>query len=156
MIVVMKEGASQPELDAVVNRVREMGLKEHVIVGTERTVAARVSSARAVPPAPAASAGAPVSVVAAPGLSAVRSVITVHFWSISLAHPADSLNNGPPWLVAARPRALRDEGHPWGWPGPSSLASDGTSTSLTEPSILIGRSTPVRQDWSPCHYASTK
>src|SRR5687767_11811447 len=46
MIVVMKEGASQPQLDAVVQRVREMGLKDHVIVGTERTVVAVIGNDR--------------------------------------------------------------------------------------------------------------
>jgi 3-deoxy-7-phosphoheptulonate synthase len=46
MIVVMNQGASQPQLDAVVQRVREMGLKENVIVGTERTVVAVIGNDR--------------------------------------------------------------------------------------------------------------
>jgi len=40
MIVVMKPGSSKAQVDHVISLVREMGLKEHVIVGTERTVVA--------------------------------------------------------------------------------------------------------------------
>ena len=40
MIVVMKPGSTPQQIEHVVNLVREMGLKEHVIVGTERTVVA--------------------------------------------------------------------------------------------------------------------
>ena len=40
MIVVMKPGSSKAQVDHVIKLVREMGLKEHVIVGTERTVVA--------------------------------------------------------------------------------------------------------------------
>src|SRR3954468_1204059 len=46
MIVVMKPGASQNQLDHVVKLVREMGLKDHVIVGTERTVVAVIGDDR--------------------------------------------------------------------------------------------------------------
>lgn len=46
MIVVMKLGSSQEQLQHVVQRVREMGLKEHVIVGEERTVVACVGNER--------------------------------------------------------------------------------------------------------------
>ena len=46
MIVVMKHGASQNEVDHMVSRVEEMGLKAHVIVGTERTVIAAIGEKR--------------------------------------------------------------------------------------------------------------
>ena len=46
MIVVMKQGSTQQQLDHVVNLVREMKLKEHVIVGEERTVVACVGNDR--------------------------------------------------------------------------------------------------------------
>ena len=46
MVVVMKAGASQAQVDHVVQLVREMGLKEHVIVGTERTVVAVIGNDR--------------------------------------------------------------------------------------------------------------
>lgn len=46
MIVVMNQGASVKEIDHVKTLVREMGLKDHVIVGTERTVVACVGNDR--------------------------------------------------------------------------------------------------------------
>src|SRR3954465_7995187 len=46
MIVVMKSGSTPQEVEHVVKLVREMGLKEHVIVGTERTVVAVVGNDR--------------------------------------------------------------------------------------------------------------
>ena len=46
MIVVMKPGSSKAQVDHIVNLVREMGLKEHIIVGTERTVVACVGNER--------------------------------------------------------------------------------------------------------------
>src|SRR5919112_3862769 len=46
MIVVMKPGSTKQELEHVINLVREMGLKDHVIVGTERTVVAVVGNDR--------------------------------------------------------------------------------------------------------------
>lgn len=46
MIVVMREGCTPQEVDRVVNLVREMNLKDHVIVGTERTVVAVVGDDR--------------------------------------------------------------------------------------------------------------
>ncbi len=46
MVVVMKLGSSQSQVDNVVKRVREMGLKDHVIVGTERTVVAVIGDDR--------------------------------------------------------------------------------------------------------------
>ncbi|WP_246081205.1 hypothetical protein [Nonomuraea mesophila] len=74
------------------------------VVGTERTVAAGVAPARAVAAAPAASAGGPVLVVFAAALSAVRSVISVHFWSIRWL-TRRTHNNDLPGLVAAHLRA---------------------------------------------------
>jgi len=46
MIVVMKKGATQEQVDHVVQRVDELGLKSHVIVGTERTVVAAIGEKR--------------------------------------------------------------------------------------------------------------
>lgn len=47
MIVVMQEGCQKAEVNHVVQLVREMGLKDHVIVGTERTVVAVIGDDRA-------------------------------------------------------------------------------------------------------------
>ena len=46
MIVVMKPGSNKAQIEHVVNLVREMGLKEHVIQGTERTVVAVIGNDR--------------------------------------------------------------------------------------------------------------
>jgi 3-deoxy-7-phosphoheptulonate synthase len=46
MIVVMKSGATRDQVDHVAKLVREMGLKDHVIVGTERTVVAVIGDDR--------------------------------------------------------------------------------------------------------------
>src|SRR6476660_2937667 len=46
MIVVMKPGSTPKQIEHVVNLVREMGLKDHVIVGTERTVVAVIGNDR--------------------------------------------------------------------------------------------------------------
>lgn len=46
MIVVMKKGASQSEIDHTVGRVESLGLKAHVIVGVERTVIAAIGNKR--------------------------------------------------------------------------------------------------------------
>jgi len=46
MIVVMKLGSTQRQVEHVVKLVREMGLKDHVIVGTELTVVACIGDDR--------------------------------------------------------------------------------------------------------------
>ncbi len=46
MIVVMKMGATQEMVDRMARRIEEMGLKAHIIVGTERTVIAAVGEKR--------------------------------------------------------------------------------------------------------------
>jgi 3-deoxy-7-phosphoheptulonate synthase len=46
MIVVMKPGSTKQQVEHVVKLVREMGLKDNVIVGTERTVVACVGDDR--------------------------------------------------------------------------------------------------------------
>ncbi|MBM83012.1 MAG: 3-deoxy-7-phosphoheptulonate synthase [Planctomycetaceae bacterium] len=46
MIVVMKLSANQDHINAVARRVEELGLKSHVIVGTERTVVAAIGEKR--------------------------------------------------------------------------------------------------------------
>mgnify|MGYP005832620533 CR=1 FL=1 len=46
MIVVMKNGATDEQIRGVVDRVRELGLKPHVIMGTERTVIAAIGDKR--------------------------------------------------------------------------------------------------------------
>src|SRR5712692_9407606 len=46
MIVVMKSGATQQQIDHVIERIEELGLRSHVIVGTERTVVAALGEKR--------------------------------------------------------------------------------------------------------------
>jgi 3-deoxy-7-phosphoheptulonate synthase len=46
MIVVMKPGATQQQLDHVIERIEQLGLRSHVIVGTERTVVAALGEKR--------------------------------------------------------------------------------------------------------------
>ncbi|HUU58207.1 MAG TPA: 3-deoxy-7-phosphoheptulonate synthase [Phycisphaerae bacterium] len=48
MIVVMKPGATKQQVQHVVELVREYGLKDHVIFGTDRTVVACIGDKRAV------------------------------------------------------------------------------------------------------------
>ncbi len=45
MIVVMKPGATEAQTQHVVELVREYGLKDHVIHGTDRTVVACIGCA---------------------------------------------------------------------------------------------------------------
>jgi 3-deoxy-7-phosphoheptulonate synthase len=46
MIVVMRAGCTREQVDHIVKLVREMSLKDHVIVGTERTVVAVIGDDR--------------------------------------------------------------------------------------------------------------
>ena len=46
MIIVMKKGASQQEINHMIQRVEELGLKAHPIYGTERTVIAAIGDKR--------------------------------------------------------------------------------------------------------------
>jgi 3-deoxy-7-phosphoheptulonate synthase len=46
MIVVMKKGATQAEISQMIRRIEGLGLKAHVIVGTERTVIAAIGEKR--------------------------------------------------------------------------------------------------------------
>jgi 3-deoxy-7-phosphoheptulonate synthase len=46
MIVVMQPGASQQQIDHVIERIEQLGLRSHVIVGTERTVIAALGEKR--------------------------------------------------------------------------------------------------------------
>src|SRR5438128_3540936 len=46
MIVVMKPGASKKQIDHVIERIEQLGLRSHVIVGTERTVVAALGEKR--------------------------------------------------------------------------------------------------------------
>src|SRR5438128_1680142 len=46
MIVVMKPGASQKQIDHVIERIEQLGLRSHVIQGTERTVVAALGEKR--------------------------------------------------------------------------------------------------------------
>jgi 3-deoxy-7-phosphoheptulonate synthase len=48
MIVVMKPGATKAQVQHVVELIREYGLKDHVIFGTDRTVIACIGDKRAV------------------------------------------------------------------------------------------------------------
>jgi 3-deoxy-7-phosphoheptulonate synthase len=46
MIVVMKPGATQRQIDHIVERIEQLGLRSHLIVGTERTVVAALGEKR--------------------------------------------------------------------------------------------------------------
>ncbi|MCC6124648.1 MAG: 3-deoxy-7-phosphoheptulonate synthase [Pirellulales bacterium] len=46
MIVVMKKGATQEQVEHMIERVEELGLKAHPIIGTERTVIAAIGEKR--------------------------------------------------------------------------------------------------------------
>ncbi|MBT6723173.1 MAG: 3-deoxy-7-phosphoheptulonate synthase, partial [Planctomycetaceae bacterium] len=46
MIVVMKNGASSEEIAETVERIKALGLKAHIIEGTERTVVAAIGEKR--------------------------------------------------------------------------------------------------------------
>jgi 3-deoxy-7-phosphoheptulonate synthase len=46
MIVVMKPGATTKQVDHVIERIEQLGLRSHVIVGTERTVVAALGEKR--------------------------------------------------------------------------------------------------------------
>ena len=46
MIVVMQAGATQKQIDHVIERVEALGLRSHVIVGTDRTVVAAIGEKR--------------------------------------------------------------------------------------------------------------
>src|SRR5947209_8363350 len=46
MIVVMKQGASQAQIDHVIERIEQLGLRSHVVVGTELTVVAALGEKR--------------------------------------------------------------------------------------------------------------
>jgi 3-deoxy-7-phosphoheptulonate synthase len=46
MIVIMKPGAAQSQIDVVVSRIEQMGLRSHVVVGTELTVVAALGEKR--------------------------------------------------------------------------------------------------------------
>ncbi len=46
MIVVMKPGSSQAQMDHIIERIEQLGLRSHVIVGTDRTVIAAIGEKR--------------------------------------------------------------------------------------------------------------
>jgi 3-deoxy-7-phosphoheptulonate synthase len=46
MIVVMKPGATQQQINHVIERIEQLGLRSHIIVGTERTVVAALGEKR--------------------------------------------------------------------------------------------------------------
>src|SRR5436309_12828415 len=46
MIVVMKPGSTQRQVDHMIERIEELGLRSHVIVGTDRTVIAALGEKR--------------------------------------------------------------------------------------------------------------
>lgn len=48
MIVVMKPGCTTQQVDHVVELIRQYGLKDHVIVGTDRTVVAAIGDKRSI------------------------------------------------------------------------------------------------------------
>src|SRR3954467_1868390 len=46
MLVVMKQGASQIQIDHVIEQIEQLGLRSHVIEGTELTVVAALGEKR--------------------------------------------------------------------------------------------------------------
>ena len=46
MIIVMKQGATDEEIQNAINRINELGYKEHVIKGVERTVIGAIGDER--------------------------------------------------------------------------------------------------------------
>ncbi len=48
MVVIMQPGAKQSDVDHVVQLIRDFGLRDHVIVGTDRTVVAAIGDKRDV------------------------------------------------------------------------------------------------------------
>src|ERR671934_476304 len=46
MIVVMKPGATEAQINHVIERIEQLGLRSHIIVGTERTVVAALGEKR--------------------------------------------------------------------------------------------------------------
>lgn len=50
MIVIMKRGAAQAEIDAIVTRVHELGFKSHLSVGEERTIIGLIGDERGLQP----------------------------------------------------------------------------------------------------------
>src|SRR5438034_2662095 len=46
MIVVMKPAASRQQIDHIIERIEQLGLRSHVIEGTERTVVAAIGEKR--------------------------------------------------------------------------------------------------------------
>src|SRR5713101_5366595 len=46
MIVVMRPGSSQHQIDHVIERIEQLGLRSHIIVGTDRTVIAALGEKR--------------------------------------------------------------------------------------------------------------
>src|SRR6266699_1397703 len=46
MIVVMKPGANQRQIDHMIERIEQLGLRSHIIVGTELTVVAALGEKR--------------------------------------------------------------------------------------------------------------
>src|ERR1700692_3132681 len=46
MIVVMKPGATEHQIEHVIQLVEQLGLRSHVIIGTERTVVAALGEKR--------------------------------------------------------------------------------------------------------------
>ena len=46
MVVVMKPGASRKQIDHIIERIEQLGLRSHVIEGTERTVVAALGEKR--------------------------------------------------------------------------------------------------------------
>src|ERR1700722_7105012 len=52
MIIVLRENATQPEIDHVLDRIRELGLKPHVSQGEHRTIIGVIGDETKLPPDP--------------------------------------------------------------------------------------------------------
>lgn len=82
MIVVMRAECQRPDVDRVVQLVREMGLKDHVIVGTERTVVAVIGDDRAKDRS---------KLEACPGVDRVVEILAPYKIASKQTHPEPSL-----------------------------------------------------------------
>lgn len=77
MIVVMRPDATPPQVDHVINLIREMGLKDHPIVGTDLTVVAVIGDERKVDGA---------ALERAPGVEKVMSVLAPYKMAAKTDH----------------------------------------------------------------------
>ncbi len=82
MIVVMKRGASQKDIEHVISQVESLGLKANTLYGTERTVIAAIGDERV---------GGVQSLESSPGVDSVMPVLAPYKMASREAHDATSV-----------------------------------------------------------------